>query len=96
MLDLTPRLASDDTDSHPLRKVPGLRDPIPLQILLVFGMSWAGSAALQAGTHLSFWLMAAALLFLPVAAFVQHGVRICPYEGGAYQWTELRRREQPS
>jgi hypothetical protein len=51
MLDRTMRPGSDDTDSHPLRKVPGLRDLSPMQILLVFGVPWTGSAALQARTH---------------------------------------------
>jgi hypothetical protein len=75
----------------------GLRDLIPMQILLVFAMSWTGSPALRAGTHVSFWLLGAALLFLPVAAVVQYGVQIWPYEGGGVdQWTELRRQEQPS
>jgi amino acid transporter len=47
-----------------------------------------GTAAHQAGSHVSFWLMGAVLLFLPVAAVVQYCVRIWPYEGGVYQWTK--------
>jgi amino acid transporter len=82
------RPTSDETESHRLRKVLGLRDLIPMQILLVIGLSWTGTAARQAGTHVSFWLMGAALLFLPVAAVVQYCVRIWPYEGGVYQWTK--------
>ena len=73
------RPTSIDTDSHPLRKVLGLRDLIPMQILLVIGLSWTGTAARQAGTHVSFWLMGAALLFLPVAAVVEYCVRIWPF-----------------
>ena len=78
----------DETASHPLRKVLGLRDLIPMQLLLVFGPSWTGTAAHQAGTQVSFWLMGAVLLFLPVAAVVQYCVQIWPYEGGVYQWTK--------
>jgi hypothetical protein len=62
---------SPDTDekaSHRLRKVLGLRDLIPMQILIVIGPSWTGTAAHQAGTHVSFWVLGTVLLFLPVAA----------------------------
>jgi amino acid transporter len=82
------RPTSDDTDSHRLRKVLGLRDLISMQILVVLGISWTGTAARQGGTQVSFWLMGAALLFVPVAVVVQYCVRIWPYEGGVYQWTK--------
>ena len=71
-----------------LRKVLGLRDLIPMQILIVFGPSWTGTAAHQSGTQVAFWLFGAVLLFLPVAAVVQYCVQIWPYEGGIYQWTK--------
>src|SRR5450432_4035121 len=58
-----------------------------MQILIVFGASWTGTAAHQAGTHVSFWLTGALFLFLPVAAVVQYCVQIWPQEGGVYQWT---------
>jgi amino acid transporter len=80
--------AALDTANHPLRKVLGLRDLVPMQILIVIGLSWTGTAARQAGTQVSFWLMGALLLFLPVAAVVQYCVRIWPLEGGVYQWTK--------
>jgi amino acid transporter len=80
--------AIDETAGHPLRKVLGLRDLVPMQILLVIGVAWPGTAAHQPDTHVSFWLIGAALLFLPVAAVVQYCVRIWPYEGGVYQWTK--------
>jgi amino acid transporter len=76
-----------ESDSRPLRKVLGLRDLIPMQILIVVSSSWTGTAALQSGTQVSFWLLGAVLLFLPVAAVVQYCVQIWPYEGGVYQWT---------
>ena len=71
-----------------LRKVLGLRDLVPMQILIVLGPSWTGIAAHQAGTQVSFWIIGAVLLFLPVAAVVQYCVQIWPYEGGVYQWTK--------
>ena len=80
--------AADENAGHRLRKVLGLRDLIPMQILVVLGPSWIGTAAHQAGTQVSFWLLGAVLLFLPVAAVVQYCVQIWPYEGGVYQWTK--------
>jgi amino acid transporter len=58
-----------------------------MQILIVFGAAWSGTAAHQAGSHVSFWLLGALFLFLPVAAVVQYCVQIWPFEGGVYQWT---------
>jgi amino acid transporter len=86
MRTLTPD--ADDTASHRLRKVLGLRDLIPMQILIVIGTSWTGTAAHQANTQVSFWIIGAVFLFLPVAAVVQYCVQIWPYEGGVYQWTK--------
>jgi amino acid transporter len=79
---------TDESAGHRLRKVLGLRDLIPMQILIVIGPSWTGTAAHQAGTQVSFWIIGAVLLFLPVAAVVQYCVQIWPYEGGVYQWTK--------
>lgn len=70
-----------------LRKVLGLRDLVPMQMLLVLGMSSTGIAARQAGSQVDFWLAGAVLLFLPVAVVVQYCVQIWPQEGGVYQWT---------
>ncbi len=78
---------SDEHPDHKLRKVLGLADLVPMQILLVFGPTWIGTAAHQSGTQVSFWILGAVLLFLPVAATVQYCVQIWPYEGGVYQWT---------
>src|SRR6202161_4019574 len=80
--------AADESITHRLRKVLGLRDLVPMQILIVIGTSWTGTAARQADTQVSFWIIGALFLFLPVAAVVQYCVQIWPYEGGAYQWTK--------
>jgi len=74
--------------SQRLRKVLGFRDLIPMQILIVIGVQWTGTAAHQAGTQVGFWIIGAVFLFLPVAAVVQYCVQIWPYEGGIYQWTK--------
>jgi hypothetical protein len=49
-----------------------------MQILIVIGPSWTGTAAHQAGTYVSFWILGTLLLFLPVAAVVQYCVQIWP------------------
>jgi amino acid transporter len=81
-------MPADKTPTHVLHKSLGLRDLVPMQILIVIGTTWPGTAAHQAGTQVSFWLIGAALLFLPVAAVVHYCVQIWPYEGGVYQWTK--------
>ena len=73
--------------SRSLRKELGLRDLVPMQILLVVGIFPAGIAAHQGGTHVLLWLLSVALLLLPAAALVQFCVKIWPFEGGVYQWT---------
>ena len=80
-------MANTADSDHSLRKVLGLRDLVPMQILLVVGVTWSGIAARQGGTHVAFWLLGAALFFLPSAAVVSYCVRIWPMEGGVYQWT---------
>jgi amino acid transporter len=83
------RTSSPEQVSDPrLHRVLGLRDLIPMQILIVLGPSWAGTAAHQSGTQVAFWMLGALTLFLPVAAVIQYCVRIWPYEGGVYQWTK--------
>jgi len=83
-VESTPEQVSDAR----LHRVLGLRDLIPMQILIVLGPSWTGNAAQQSGTQVVFWLLGALTLFLPVAAVVQYCVRIWPYEGGVYQWAK--------
>ena len=74
--------------SHSLRKELGLHDLIPMQILLVVGLTWAGLAARQGSGHVVYWLLAILMLFLPVAGVVSYCVQIWPLEGGVYQWTK--------
>jgi amino acid transporter len=74
--------------AHGLRKELGLRDLVPMQILLVVGLNWPGIAARQGSTQLMCWLIGVVLLLLPVAMVVSWCVRIWPQEGGVYQWTK--------
>jgi amino acid transporter len=75
--------------SHALRRKLGLRDLVPMQILLVVGITWAGTAAKQGGTHIWFWLAAILTMFVPLAAVVGWCARVWPLEGGVYQWTKF-------
>jgi amino acid transporter len=78
---------SEQGDSHGLRKELGLRDLVPMQVLMCVGITWAGNAAREGSTHVMLWLAGTVLLFLPVAAVVQYCVKLWPLEGGVYQWT---------
>jgi amino acid transporter len=81
--------ASEGAPSHALRRELGLWDLVPMQILLVVGIAWAGIAAKQGGTHVWFWLAAIATLFVPLAAVTGWCARVWPLEGGVYQWTKF-------
>ncbi len=83
--------ASSDgrASSHALRRALGLRDLVPMQILLVVGITWSGIAAKQGGTHIWFWLAGILTMFVPLAAVVGWCARVWPLEGGVYQWTKF-------
>src|SRR5580658_872780 len=78
---------SDPVSGHHLKKELRLRDLVQMQILLVVGVTWIGTAAKMGGVHLVFWIAAILMLFLPSAAVVTYCVQIWPEEGGVYQWT---------
>lgn len=65
------------------------RDLVLLQILLIMGIGWVGTAARQGSTHVVIWGLAIALFYLPLAAVVVHLGRAIPLEGGFYQWVKL-------
>jgi amino acid transporter len=77
----------ESPDSHGLRKELGLRDLVPMQVLMCVGLTWAGNAARAGSTHVMLWLAGTLLLFLPIAAVVHYCVKLWPLEGGVYQWT---------
>lgn len=74
------------TPSHGLRRELKLVDLVTMQVVLVFGMSWAGFAAKQGPSQLVLWLMAIALFYLPLSGVVMNLSRTLPLEGGVYQW----------
>lgn len=53
------------------------------------GSGWVGTAAKLGSFHLAFWLLAAALFYLPQAAVVIFLNRLMPIEGGLYQWATV-------
>ncbi len=81
--------ASAETAEHGLKKELRLRDLVPMQILLVIGVSWAGIAAKQGSTHPMIWIAGILFFFLPQAAVVTYCARLWPLEGGVYQWAKF-------
>jgi amino acid transporter len=77
-----------DTE-HGLRKELRLRDLVPMQILMVVGVTWAGIAAKQGSTHPMLWIVGILFYFLPQAAVVTYCARLWPLEGGVYQWAKF-------
>ncbi len=65
-----------------------LPDLIAMQVLLVFGATWVGTAGRIGSGHVVLWLAAIVTLFLPVAMVVGFCTDIWPQEGGVYQWTK--------
>jgi amino acid transporter len=81
--------AAGKPSSHALKRSLGLWDLVPMQILLVVGITWAGIAAKQGGTHVAFWIAAILFLFIPLAAVVGWCAKVWPLEGGVYQWAKF-------
>jgi amino acid transporter len=81
--------SAGQVSSHEMRRALGLRDLVPMQILLVLGITWAGTAARQGGTHIVFWTVGILTLFVPLAAVVGWCAQVWPLEGGVYQWTKF-------
>jgi glutamate:GABA antiporter len=77
------------TRSAELRKELGLRDLILAQILLVMVPDFFGTAVKAGAAHVTFWLLAIVLFFIPQAMVVAHLNRLMPLEGGLYEWARL-------
>lgn len=81
------RVREVEQRSTAFRRELGLGDLVLTQVLYVVGSSWVGAAAKVGSDSLMFWLLAAALYYLPQAAVVIFLSRVMPIEGGLYQWT---------
>jgi amino acid transporter len=75
--------------SHDLPRELGLSDLVLTQILFIVGLPWVGVAAKQGHAHVVFWLIAAALFYVPSAIVVIHLNSRMPLEGGLYQWAKI-------
>jgi glutamate:GABA antiporter len=63
-----------------------LGDLVLMQVLLIVGLNWTGTVAVEGSTHVFLWLAGILLFYLPLAAVVILLSRAIPIEGGAYQW----------
>src|SRR5262245_54299189 len=85
------RAAEQSIEAHSavFKKELGLTDLVLTQILFVIGLSWVGAAAKLGTTHISFWMLAILLFYIPSAVVVIYLNRLMPLEGGLYQWAKL-------
>ena len=67
---------------HGLKRELGLWDLVFTQILFIVGLGWVGAAAKLGSSHVTFWLIAVALFYIPSAIVVMHLSRRMPFEGG--------------
>src|SRR5499426_3107609 len=85
------RSAEQNIEAHSavFKKELGLADLVLTQILFVIGLSWVGAAAKLGSSHITFWLLAILLFYIPSAVVVIYLNRMMPLEGGLYQWAKL-------
>ncbi len=74
---------------HGLKRELGLWDLVFTQILFIVGLGWVGAAAKLGSSHVTFWLIAVVLFYVPSAIVVMHLSRRMPFEGGLYEWAKL-------
>jgi amino acid transporter len=79
--------------SAELRKELSLPNLVFTQVLSIVGLSWVGTAGKVGSAHLTFWLTAIVLFYVPCAFVVIHLNNEMPLEGGMYQWAKLRFNE---
>ena len=77
-----------EVGSHGLKRELKLRDLVPMQIVVIVWLGWAGFAAKQGPTQFVLWLLAIVLFYLPLAGVVIMLSRRLPVEGGVYQWVK--------
>jgi glutamate:GABA antiporter len=80
---------SIEAQSAIFKKELGLTDLVLTQILFIIGLSWVGAAAKLGPSHITFWLLAIMLFYVPSAVVVIYLNRLMPLEGGLYQWAKL-------
>src|SRR5262245_56801341 len=82
------RAAEQSIEAHSAvyKKELDLIDLVFTQILFIIGLSWVGVAAKLGPSHITFWLLAILLFYIPSAVVVIYLNRLMPIEGGLYQW----------
>ena len=76
----------DQADKHGLKRELRLTDLVFLQVILIVGLGWVGSAAKEGSTHAMLWLAGIVFFYLPLGVVVVALSRAIPVEGGTYQW----------
>ena len=74
---------------HGLKRELRLRDLVPMQIMLLVGVTWSGIAAKQGSGHPVLWIFGILFFFLPQVVVVSYCAQQWPLEGGVYQWTKF-------
>src|SRR5690349_18433570 len=74
--------------SSQLKRELRLTDLVLMQVILIVGLGWIGSAGKEGSTHAGLWLMGIVFFYLPLAAVVMVLSRAIPAEGGVYQWVK--------
>ena len=85
----TERVHELEARSAGFRKELGLLDLVLTQVLYVVGSAWVGTAAKLGTAHVTFWVLAILLYYLPQAAVVIWLNQRMPLEGGLYQWASV-------
>lgn len=85
----TQKISEVEERSRGLRREVGVGALVLTQVMYVVGTGWVGTAAKLGPGHVTFWLLAIALFFLPQAAVVIWLNARMPLEGGLYQWAKL-------
>jgi len=73
---------------HGLQRELKLWDLVPMQVVVIVWLGWAGFAAKQGRTQVVLWLLAIVFFYVPLAAVVMKLSRSMPVEGGVYQWVK--------
>lgn len=76
--------------SSELKKELRVVDLVAIQILMIVGASWIGTAGKLGSDHIMFWLPAVLCFYIPAGIVVAHLAKEMPLEGGMYQWAKLR------
>lgn len=81
--------AREEVGGAELRRELGVVDLLCVQIVMIVGGTWVGTAGKLGPAHAVSWGIAAVTFFLPLVGAVLYLNRWAPLEGGLYQWAKL-------